>query len=292
MSTPITLLDGGMGQELQRRGLRDRVLWSTRALIDRPEAVQQLHEEYIALGADVITTNTYSCTPMHFERVEGLTSRAVELLELAGHLAASARETAGRAGVKIAASIPPVDESYRPDLVRSADEMAEWYGVMVESLRPFVDIWLCETMSSIREAEAALMSTAGESAPTWVAWTLTDHRTACLRSGEALGDAVHEAHRHHPAAVLVNCCQPQTVTAAMPTLRDTARSLPFGAYANGFPPMPEDFGPETEFDDHETPSVSSYAEHARAWMSAGATIIGGCCDIGPDHMSAVASSVV
>jgi len=291
MSRRITLLDGSMGYELQHRGLGDRDIWSTRALLDGPEVVRQLHEDYIAVGAHVITTNSYAVTPLHLDRIDGLRAQAVELLDLAGRLAVEARDRSGRPEVLIAASIPPIGESYRPDLVPSAEEMADWYGVMVEALRPHVDLWLSETMSSIAEADAALTATAAESAPTWVAWTLTDHRTAALRSGESLADAVREASRHRPEALLLNCSQPRTITAAMPVLAGAARSVPFGGFANGFPPVPEDYGQQTVFADYDRPAVATYVEHVVSWVSHGATIVGGCCDIGPDHMAAVASSL-
>ena len=63
----LILLDGGMGQELINRNASGQgVLWSARALFDFPDAVQAIHEDYIRAGADVITTNSYSCIRNNF----------------------------------------------------------------------------------------------------------------------------------------------------------------------------------------------------------------------------------
>lgn len=60
----ITILDGGVGQELLRRGHRgSRGLWSAQALINAPDVVVDVHRSYVDAGARVITTNTYSTVP-------------------------------------------------------------------------------------------------------------------------------------------------------------------------------------------------------------------------------------
>lgn len=60
----ITILDGGLGQELWRRGVNKHpALWSANALIECPEVVQDVHLEFINAGAKIITTNTYCTNP-------------------------------------------------------------------------------------------------------------------------------------------------------------------------------------------------------------------------------------
>ena len=59
----ITILDGGMGQELVARAGKATSLWSVQALLDNPEIVLAVHNEYFLSGADVATTNTYSILP-------------------------------------------------------------------------------------------------------------------------------------------------------------------------------------------------------------------------------------
>jgi S-methylmethionine-dependent homocysteine/selenocysteine methylase len=63
---PLTILDGGMSRELMRLGAPFRQPeWSALALIDTPEFVEQVHREFLAAGADVITTNSYALVPFH-----------------------------------------------------------------------------------------------------------------------------------------------------------------------------------------------------------------------------------
>ena len=58
---PFLLIDGGMGQELIRRGVSDKsALWSAQALIDDPSLVLDVHRDYVTAGADLLITNTYS----------------------------------------------------------------------------------------------------------------------------------------------------------------------------------------------------------------------------------------
>ena len=145
----IIILDGGMGRELARRGAPFRQPeWSALALTEAPEAVVQTHLDFIRAGSQVITANSYAVVPFHigdrFER------EAQTLADTAGRLA---RQAAGESGrpVRVAASLPPLFGSYRPDLfdVTKAPVLAQ---PLVQGLSPHVDIWLAETQSSVAEA--------------------------------------------------------------------------------------------------------------------------------------------
>ena len=114
-----TLLDGGTGTELRMRGIEVpshiTSIWSARALFTDPDAVVRVHADYIAAGADVITANNYAVTPPLLAR-EGIEDRLEELTLQAVELACRARDASGRP-VRIAGSLPPLDTSYRADLV-------------------------------------------------------------------------------------------------------------------------------------------------------------------------------
>ena len=281
----VTILDGSLGHELMHRGFDDRELWATQALIESPEAVVSLHMDYIAAGADVITTNTYSCVPLHLDRRTGLRERSEELMRVAAGAAIQARGRSDRRDVRIAGSLPPLDESYRPDLVRSAEEMGEWYSLMVDTLADHVDLWLCETMSSTDEAVAAATAALPAGHPVWVALTLDD-ATGNLRSGETVADAARLLTSMGVDAVLLNCCTPQAITDTLPLL--TESPVPVGAYANAFSALPADFSIETNIAEHSPPTVDGYLRHAEDWVERGASIVGGCCGIGPSHIAALA----
>jgi len=158
--------------------------------------------------------------------------------------------------------------------------------------------------------------------PLWVSFTLEDSSAAVLRSREPLAGAIRPLlTQPHLQALLVNCCAPAAVTAALPVLGKAApAALRVGAYANGFRVTTSEWlgggvggdgGDENrlqrllEVDESDYSAESgiitpaAYARHAAAWRreggwggsgtagSAGASIIGGCCGVGPEHIKAL-----
>lgn len=113
MCMTITFLDGGMGQELVARAGKATSLWSVQALLDNPEMVTAVHNEYFMVGADVATTNTYSILPDRLEK-HGLADQLEKLQNLACQLATEARDLNGK-GI-VAGSLGPQGFSYQPEL--------------------------------------------------------------------------------------------------------------------------------------------------------------------------------
>jgi S-methylmethionine-dependent homocysteine/selenocysteine methylase len=288
----VTVLDGGTGRELARIGAPfSQPLWSAQALIEDPEYVRRVHESYIAAGAAVITTNTYSLNPFHLGH---------ELFERDGRrltrLAASiTREVADRhPGVRVAACLPPVLGSYRPDLfVR--EEARPILDVLVLEQATFVDIWLAETQSSIAEAGFVrdVLDTHRQTAPLWISFTLHDELVddaPRLRSGESVIDAAHAAEHLGAEALLFNCSQPEVMEPGVATAATTTR-LPIGVYANAFV-LDHALGANAGLHDiRDDVTPEAYLELSRSWIAAGATIVGGCCGIGPDHISALSADL-
>jgi len=281
------LLDGGTGRELRRRGVPILdTIWSANALVVAPGVVRQVHLDYIRVGADVITTNSYGVIRRDLAK-EGIEDRFAELNRLAGRLAVEARDAGGRE-IAIAGSLPPLRGSYRPDLVGEPEEILPLYREQAELLAPFVDLFICETMSSAAEALAAATAAAETGKPVWVSWTLDEDRSGRLRSGESVAEAA-AAIAHLPvSAFLANCCAPEAIAAAMPALAAIGRG-PAGGYANAFRPVPKDWELETGglLPLREDLNAEAYASHAAHWQAHGARIIGGCCGTGPEHIAAL-----
>lgn len=285
------LLDGGTGRELHRRGVDvPSSIWSAQALLDAPEIVREIHRDYIAAGADIITANTYGIIREKFE-IHGLGDRVRELNALAVQLALDARNESDRP-VLVAGSLPPLRGSYRPDLVGSFDELLPMYREQVEILAPMIDIVLCETMSHSVEACAAATAASATGKPVWVSFTLSDEHPHSLKSGEPIVDAVESLSSLPIAALLANCCKPETITAAMPLLAQT-RFERVGGYANTFdtPPLRWTMAGEGRLGLRNDLDPETYARHARRWLAAGATLIGGCCGTTPDHIAQLRSSL-
>ena len=281
----LILLDGGMGQELiNRKASGQGVLWSAKALFDNPAAVQAIHEDYIRAGADVITTNSYACIRNNFAP-EGLLDRLAEMNRLSAMLARQARDKVGKR-VLIAGSMGPQNGSYRPDLVGSYDETEALYREQAGFLAPHVDLFICETLSCIKEARAAAVAALSTGKPVWLSWTIEDSGAARLRSGESIRAAWDDIAGLGVSAVLLNCSPPEAIGRVLPELVALS-DVPVGAYANAFTPIPEkwDFHGETSIPPSRSDvTPQAYAEHAAGWLKSGARIIGGCCEVGPAHI--------
>ena len=300
----VTILDGGMGRELQRIGAPFRQPeWSALALMDGPERVVEAHLNFVKAGAEVITTNSYACVPFHIGE-ERFAVRGRELSELSGVLARKAAREAKSSwqfDVAVAGSIPPVFGSYKPELFNK-EAAASIASVLVEALVPNIDHWLVETISSIVEAETmlAVIREFGDPVavrPRWMSFTLADTLTdgkATVRSGESITAAV-DAMKDEVEAILFNCSQPEVMAAAITEATAQIGDAPIrvGVYANAFTAVPSEPGRSANeglsvLREDLTPA--RYAAFAAEWVGAGASIVGGCCGITPDHIEAVAAS--
>ncbi len=285
----IILMDGGTGRELRSRGveLSDNI-WSATGLVKAPDVVFQIHYDYIQAGSDIITTNSYGVIRENLV-LEEIEDRFEELLVLSCELANEARRVSGRREVLIAGSIPPLKGSYRPDLVGEEWEMKASYTEHVRVMAPYVDLFLCETMSTVSEGRAAAKTASGSGKPVWVAWTLQEKNYGRLRSGETIAQACNAITGLPVSGTLVNCCSPESVEAAIPELRNKGCKR-IGGYANTFTPIPEDWvlgdgkGRGRSISIREELTPDEYALHARKWILDGANVIGGCCGTGPEHI--------
>ena len=281
--TDIILLDGGMGQELvHRAGDRPTPLWSTQVMVDHPGLVAAVHADYRAAGATVHTANTYA---IHRDRLEGT---GMEGQFEALHMAAL-KEAEG-SGV-LAGSLGPLVASYRPDLMPPHDEAVAKYAEVVRLLAPHVDLFICETVASIAHARAVLEAAAASGKPVWVALTVDDTDGTRLRSGEAVADVL--PHLGQAAAVLANCSVPEAISAAIKVLATGTK--PFGGYANGFTKISDGFLEDKPTVDALTArkdlDPDAYAGFAMQWIADGATIVGGCCEVGPAHIARLAETI-
>jgi len=307
------ILDGGMGRELQRIGAPfQQPEWSAQALIESPHLVSQVHHSFIEAGADIITTNAYALVPFHIghRRFE---AQGPTLIQLAAELARKAADE--YPNVLVVGCIPPVLGSYRPDLfsIKAATPLVE---TLIKHQEEKVDLWLAETISSIAEAQMIKTHTANTGKPTWIAFTIKDDMNVepMLRSGELVYDAVKKIinnddldndsadqpianqlnEQHHISAILFNCSRIEVMKAAIITAKQALvdsgiiKGIQIGAYANNFPPIG---------DLHEANgqvcgirkdiTLEKHNQYALSWLNAGASIIGGCCGISPQHIKAL-----
>lgn len=284
----MIILDGGLGQELIKRSGRATGLWSTQALLDAPELVRAVHDDYFAAGADVVTTDTYAILPDRLEP-EGLLDRMFELSDTACEIAVAARDANGR-GI-VAGSLGPQGFSYQPDKCPPAADAAAAYAPLAARQAAYVDVHILETMASVDQALGGLMGCAETGKPVWLSLTVDDSDGTKLRSGEPLEEVFPLIEKYKPAVVNLNCSLPEVVSQGLPVLAQAG--VAFGAYANGFTGIHADFnkvGATVDILKSRTDlGPAEYLTYAKEWAAMGATHIGGCCEVGPDHIKAMAA---
>lgn len=295
----ITILDGGMSRELMRLNAPfKQPEWSALSLYEKPSAVQQVHEEFIKAGAQVITTNSYAVVPFHIGE-QRFHADGKMLSDLAGRLAKSAVKNSGVLTTKIAGSLPPMFGSYRADLIEK-DRFADIAQPIIDGLSPYVDLWLCETQSAIIEPVSVQKLLPKDNRPLWVSFTLIDEKPTPepqLRSGESVKSAVEKMVEIGVSAILFNCCQPEVIEQALIVTRETLKQLnathiQTGAYANAFAPQPEDATANDGLDEvRKDLTPESYLEWAKKWTAQGATIVGGCCGIGREFIQVLSENL-
>ena len=288
----IIIGDGALGTELRDRGVEvpshTESIWSALALTENPEEIKQIHLDYIEAGSDFITINNNAVTQPLLERA----NRADELTDLtlkSIELGKDAIKESNK-GIKLAGSLPPLETSYRADLVQDRDRMIEQYSEIAAILENKVDIIICETMSSSLEAKSALACVKDSSAEVWLSWTLMGNRKNLLPSGENIVDACNDIKDLRADAYLINCCGANMITEALPSINKIT-SKPIGGYANpelvstnnqnmGVSKQPES--------DHRSTATGidedRYAEEAIKWVENGASIIAGCCRTKPSYI--------
>lgn len=294
MISNIKILDGGMGRELARMGAPFRQPeWSALALMEAPQFVRAAHDAFIAAGSQVITTNSYAVVPFHISEPV-FAEQGAALIALSGKLAREAADSSPSA-VQVAGSLPPVLGSYRPDLFEPV-AAKKLLRVLVDNLTDYVDVWLAETQSSVAEVEAVREVLGNDPRPLWLSFTLQDNLdefgNALLRSGESVNVAVNAALRVSAGAVLFNCSRPEVMATAVNTARAalTAQgsALDIGVYANAFEPSDNKRGANEGLSKmRQDTDPAGYLDFAKDWVAQGATMVGGCCGIGPEHIAAL-----
>ncbi|HLF27588.1 MAG TPA: homocysteine S-methyltransferase family protein [Anaerolineae bacterium] len=295
-SGELLILDGATGTELTRRGVDTRLpLWSAGALLDAPDTLRAIHQDYSRAGARLITANTFRTHRRSLakgglgDRARALTHRAVQLVREAIQLTNQPTTPSPF----IAGSIAPLEDCYSPDLVPPDAALHVEHAEMAQHLAEAgADVLLIETMNTIREARIAAEAARATGLPVLVSCVCagaTGQRVdpgepARLLSGERLSDAVRAIEPLDPAALLVNCAPVALIERLLRELRAATR-LPIGAYGN-VGHVDERVG--WTLTHAVTPE--QYAAAARAWREIGASIIGGCCGTAPAHIAALTAA--
>ena len=288
------LLDGGIGTEVMRRGVR----WRQHGIEDAPDVIRDIHVDYLDAGVDVLTTHTFNLTKRNFINffrdaehmsligATSLPTKARELCHAAVSLANEALAQTGKAEtIPLAGSIAPVMHLFRPDLSPSRDDCLTHHSECVEILSDCgVDFIFFEGMNNTREAQAALQAAAEFDLPVWMSFV--PGMDGNLLNGEPLLDAANLARSQGAKAVLVSAASLSMITKSLPNI---INGSPCGAKAivgrYSPPSWKPDFYPN--FVDTDKVSPEKYAQEVKSWLDQGAQIVGGSSGTTPKHIRAL-----
>ncbi len=297
----VVVLDGGLATELERRGNDlSGALWSARLLADAPDEIVEAHVSYFRAGAQVAVSASYQASFEGFAALGIDRGHAVGLLQRSVALAREARDrwgaeraTGGAAGgpLHIAASIGPYGASladgseYRGDDGLSVAWLRAWHAPRMAALAEAgPDLLAVETIPSVAEgtALAELLATT-DGPPAWLSFSCADGATT--RSGEPVELAFGLAGTtDRIRAIGLNCTAPQHVTELIGRARAVS-DKPIVVYPNSGEIWD---AARRRWVGVVGPSVDVAA--ARGWVQAGASLIGGCCRVGPDRIAELAAA--
>ncbi len=282
---PYLLADGATGTNYFSMGLQTGdapELWN----VEHPERVADLHERFIAAGADIILTNSFGGT-RHRLKLHGSEKRVGELNEAAARIARAVADAAG-GEVVVAGDMGPTGELFKPLVVLDFDSGRAAFAEQAEALaRGGADVIWIETLSSREEVEAAVAGAATTGLPVvcTASFDTNGHTMMGLSPGDLAGLCTGLAPP--PIAYGANCGvgAAETVT-CMLALRDAAApdaALVIKANCG----IPEYINSAIHYSG--TPELM--ADYARLARDLGARIIGGCCGTTPEHLAAMKAAL-
>lgn len=276
-------IDGGLSGELEKRGhdLSDS-LWSARLLRDAPEAIAEVHRDYVDAGARVLISASYQASRVGFA-AQGLSEdEADDLMRLSIQLAHQEAAN-GNDKVWVAASVGPYGA-----VLGGGQEYVGNYGVSHEDLVTFhrdrlevlasanPDLFACETIPDMAEVRALVEALSGFAhIPAWITMSADSNETCCAGQliGE-LGALVSDAP--NVVAVGINCTKPEFVTSLV-SLLSAATSLPLVVYPNAGRVWD---GENRSWIGEGLATLPAVA--VNEWVAQGTQLIGGCCGLGPE----------
>ena len=292
------ILDGGMGQELLAKGLKAKgSLWSATALIEKKyhQLVIEAHLDFIKSGADVIVTNNFSA-----RRARMIENKVEEHFnyanEKAGELAVKAKEISKK-NILIAGSLPAQYDTYVLDQ-RDKKIIEKGFHDQAKLIKPFIDFFYLDVLCGTRECELALNVVEKMNLPVLVG--LHVKKNGKLPSNESISEVVKKCKNKNWLGVILACVSPEIIEKTIDEVKQL--NMPFGYKANLWEieePVPvhkfaspidkvganpvETMGTRKNYTD------VMFLEFSKKMINKGATILGGCCETNPSHISKIAS---
>lgn len=295
---PLIILDGALATELENRGcdINDS-LWSAKILAEKPEAIEKVHYDYFAAGADCAITSSYQATIDGFVQKGFSEAEAVSLIRRSVQIAKKARDDfwndpenrKNRPLPLVAGSVGPYGayladgSEYRGDYTISEEELIAFHRPRIKILaEEGVDILACETIPNLIEAKAIVkLLQEFPDIHCWISFSCKNSLE--ISDGTSISDcAKYLDSFDQVAAIGLNCTAPQYVESLITEIKSNSNK-PVIVYPNS--------GEEYNSDSktwHGHSSSESYCCSAKGWFEKGAKLIGGCCRTTPSDIKAIA----
>ena len=286
----IRILDGGMGQALLAKGLKAKgSLWSATALIEKKyhQMVIDTHLDFINAGADVIITNNFSARRRRM--VEDNVDNFFEYAnEKAGELALRAKEISKKK-ILIGGSLPAQNKTYILD-DRENHLIEKDFLDQAKLIKPFVDFFYLDVLSSIKECQIAFNVLEKMNLP--IILGLHIKANGKLPSNESIVEVIQKCKNKNLIGVILACVSPEIIENSIDQVKYF--KIPFGYKANLWKiaePLPHTAwksepgsNPIKVLGTRENYSDERFYHFSKRMISQGATILGGCCEIKPSHI--------
>jgi len=292
------ILDGGMGQELIKKGLKHRgTLWSASALLEEKyhQLVIDTHLDFINAGADVIVTATFTARRIRLienkceEHFEQINTKAVEL-------ALKARDISKK-NILVAGGLPNQYQTYNENLGDDLNLIEKNFYDQAKLLKSNIDFFYLDVMGSGKECEIALKTIKSFNLPVLIGVHI--RKNGKLPSGENISDIVNKYKEENWLGIIAACVHPESYEIITKELKNL--NIPYGFKLNAFKNIPDDYAarlpstwgkggnPTKILGSREDITESKFYEFVKKFKDAGATILGGCCEIRPSHISKIAN---
>lgn len=288
----IVILDGGTGTELERRGAKmDRDAWCGPATLTNLDILTGVHRDYIAAGADIITTNTYASSRLMLEPA-GFADRFLEINRAAVAAAHTARAESGRPDALVAGSLshmcPQVPNTTQTDLSRlpPASVIAAGIEEMAMLLKDEgCDLLLLEMMYDPDRMKFAFEAAKKTGLPVWAGFSARrgeDGRVLAMKDSDTPFEELLTILADYDVQAAGVMHSESNVTGDALTLLRDVFDGPLTAYPDsGYFTMPN-----WKFE-NIIPPAELY-RYATGWIEQGVQVLGGCCGLSVDHIAALA----
>ena len=286
----LVILDGAMGSELEKKGAKmDKDLWCGTCSVEFPELVTKVHEDYIKAGADVITTNTYACTPISMKNY-GLEKSIEEFNQKSVQVAKKAIKNSKK-DIALAGSVSASGSFYKLGIKAMIPGFKEQIKILKEE---GVDLIILEAMSSQADIVQAMIECSYKiNIPVWLSIScVIDDKTNNVMLGyndtvdyppevyENFEISLNRFSKLHKGPILIAHSDIDVTGKALDIAKKNLNGI-LGVYPNtGYYEKPH-----WKFADDITPN--DYLEYAKSWQKNGAQIIGGCCGLGVEEIKAI-----